>query len=217
MTDQDLQKEMAQIFRARRRERYIKRYIKRYIIGPLGAVILLLASLKIVDLVPSRSSGTVDISFSLECRRLEGDLYKTLFASVADYERPFAYYAQQYQQGDLKAWDKFRDYQKLTNVAEYDIGDQLAFVHGMPDGGSDAVTGDLRVVKATLELILLEGSEENKWGVHQWDGYIDRRTGHAEITQYISEFDTHKQFDKYVKEIRKQYKFECEPSKPAKS
>jgi TPR repeat protein len=51
MTDEQLQKEMAQIFRAQRRGRYIKRCI----IGSLGAAILLLASLKVIDLLPSRS------------------------------------------------------------------------------------------------------------------------------------------------------------------
>jgi hypothetical protein len=85
MTDKELQKEMAQIFRARRRERYIKRYI----IGPLGAAILLLTSLKIIDLLPSRSARTVDISFSLECRTLRGDWYKILTVDVISYEKVF--------------------------------------------------------------------------------------------------------------------------------
>jgi hypothetical protein len=206
MTYEDLQKEMAQILRARRRERYIKRYI----IGPLGVAILLLASLKIIDLLPSRSAGTVDISFSLECRRLEGDLYKNLMVDVTGYEKMAAEYERQYQQGDLKARDRFRDYRKIYNIADYETGVRLAVVHGVPDSSADTAMSGLRVVKATPELITLESPGKNQYG------QIDRRTGHTEIIQYMPQDDEHKKYDKHLIEIRKQVKFECEPSKPAK-
>jgi hypothetical protein len=168
MTHEYMQKEITQLFRARRRERYI--------IGLLGAAILLLASLKVIDLLPSRTAGTVDISFSLECRALRGDWYKILTADVISYEKTSAVVEQQYKQGDGKAYDRLRDYRKAFNIEDYETGVRLAVVHGVPDRGAETFMRGLRVVKATPELITLESPGKNQYG------QIDRRTGHAEIT-----------------------------------
>jgi hypothetical protein len=159
-------------------------------------------------------NDTVDISFSLECRSLESQPNTKI-------SLPWASAVTQWERDPLT--------RKVSGgVAHYDTGVRLTFNHGEPDGNSYYAVGGLRVVQATQERIDLRGADEfTGWAE---DGYIDRRSGHAEINHYairgkkrgfsrpiyddIYNWYMNETLSPMVDPINKQFIFECKTTKP---
>jgi hypothetical protein len=161
----------------------------------------LLAAAFITAALPAKAmnwpwSSTVDISFSLECRVLESQWNKEILlpwsTAVTDYER-----------------DPLNRRPGSWGVEYYYPDALLAFNHGEPDGNSYFAVDSLRVVQATPEAITLRGEKDGG----KREGTLDRRTGHGMITWYLQDILTK---TKGVREVFKQFIFECKPSKPAK-
>jgi hypothetical protein len=166
-----------------------------------------------------RPPPTVDITFSLECRQLtsnwDHDITLPWDSAVTEFEKAQAEQDATWQSRDLDPQSKFdalrryREWYKTTGVEYYATGVRLAFNHGLPDGQSTAATGDTRVVEVTPEAITLAGMSN----VGREEGFIDRRTGHAEITWYRMNYDDQeKKGAPPMEKLFKQYILECKPS-----
>jgi hypothetical protein len=151
----------------------------------------------------------VDFTLSLECRALESNENETIhyqtFTAVEIFERD--------RSNGVPRYDANGRLLHNDGVENYYPDARIAFDYGEPDGSSTVAVDEMRVIKVTPERITLHG--QVSYGSRA--GFIDRRTGHGEITWYQKygkgEFWIGGEPDETV---LKQWILECKPSAPAK-
>jgi hypothetical protein len=161
-------------------------------------------------MTPGQNKPTIDFSFSLTCRGLEGKIKQPLNISVAKYEQA---YAEVKKDGN---WNELSN-NPFTKGLIYDTDVRIAYDHGKVDGDAFAFFADTFVTEVTPEIIAIEGGQTSIGPLEY--GTIDRHTGHVDYSAYhlnVSSDSKPNDWNGVSKYLWQQFAFECEPSPPAK-
>lgn len=167
--------------------------LRRVIQGAAVIAISVLLGLGARALARLIADPTVDITFSLDCRALEGNIGQTLFGvptieGLSDEDNDEII--------DRSVRDRF--------YAHYDLGARLAFSHGVVDDSSIFIAGGMHVVEATPEHIELRRLTYSGGNVYPATGDIDRRTGVASIQEYLPDEPTCRSVQQVLDDMHRQ-------------